>query len=348
MDYKHQIDHMRLRHEITRDELAWLLELGEEHTEYLYQSAREVCDEVYGRRIYMRGLIEYTNYCKNNCFYCGIRAGHVGLSRYRMTNERILSCVVKGYALGARTFVLQGGESPMDSVESIAEMVRLIHDAYPDCAITLSVGERSREVYEKFFEAGASRYLLRHETANRDHFRMLHPANMSYEHRIRCLFDLKDIGYQVGCGMMIGTPGQDVDCLYDDLMLIQELEPHMIGIGPFIALNDTPFSHERSGALETTLKMIAIIRLIHPKVLLPATTALDVLDLQGYEKGIMAGANVVMPNITPKEMKGRYVQFDGKHGGASESEEQVAELRTRIEDIGFDMVVDRGDSLVGG
>ena len=286
MDYKQKIDHMRLRHEVTRDEFEWLLELGEEHAEYLYASAREVCDEVYGRKIYMRGLIEYTNYCKNNCFYCGIRAGHVGLSRYRLTNERIMACVVNAYALGARTFVLQGGENPMDSDESIIEIIRLIHDTYPECAITLSIGEKSKETYQKFFDAGASRYLLRHETANRDHYRKLHPANMSYEHRIRCLFDLKEIGYQVGCGMMIGTPGQTVDCLYDDLLLIQELQPHMIGIGPFIAQSDTPFAIERGGALDTTLKMLAIIRLIHPKVLLPATTALATLDEQGYEKGI--------------------------------------------------------------
>lgn len=346
MDYRGEIDRFRRVHEITRDELEWLLELSEDHAEYLFQSAREVCDEVYGRKIYMRGLIEYTNYCKNNCFYCGIRAGHVGLSRYRMTNERIMSSVVRGYALGARTFVIQGGENPMDSDDDIVEMVRLIHDAYPDCAITLSVGEKKRESYEKFFEAGATRYLLRHETANRDHYRKLHPANMSLEHRISCLFDLKEIGFQVGCGMMIGTPGQDIDCLYDDLQLIKELEPHMIGIGPFIAKSDTPFAQERGGTLDTTLKMLSILRLMQPKVLLPATTALATLDIQGYEKGIMAGANVVMPNITPKEVKGRYVLYDGKHGLTAEGEEQVEELKARIEDIGYELTVDRGDSLV--
>ena len=337
---------MRLRHEVTRDELEWLLELGDEPTEYLFQSAREVCDEIYGKKIYMRGLIEYTNYCKNNCFYCGIRAAHVGLSRYRLTNDRIMASVVKGYALGARTFVIQGGENPMDSDESIVEMVRLIHDTYPNCAITLSIGERLKESYQKFFDAGASRYLLRHETGNRDHYNKLHPANMSYEHRVRCLFDLKDIGYQVGCGMMIGTPWQDVDCLYDDLVLIQELNPHMIGIGPFIAQSDTPFAMERGGTVDMTLKMIAILRLIHPKVLLPATTALATIDLQGYEKGILAGANVVMPNITPREVKGRYTLYDGKHGVDIESEEQIVELKTRIEDIGYELCIDRGDSLV--
>lgn len=337
---------MRLRHEITESELEWLLELGDEHTEYLFQVAREVRDEVYGKKIYMRGLIEYTNYCKNNCYYCGIRAGHVGLSRYRLTNERIMASVVKGYALGARTFVIQGGENPMDSDSDIVEIVRLIHDTYPDCAITLSVGEKSKETYQRFFDAGASRYLLRHETGNRDHYRKLHPANMSYEHRVRCLFDLKDIGFQVGCGMMIGTPGQDVHCLYDDLVLIKELNPHMIGIGPFIAQSDTPFAAENGGTVEMTLKMIAILRLIHPRVLLPATTALATLDMQGYEKGIMSGANVVMPNITPREVKGRYTLYDGKHGVDMESEEQIAELRSRIEDIGYELCIDRGDSLV--
>ena len=337
---------MRLRHEITRDELEMLLELGEEHAEYLYQSAREVCDENYGRKIYMRGLIEYTNYCKNNCFYCGIRAGHVGLSRYRLTNERIMACVVNAYTLGARTFVLQGGVNPMDTDDSIVELITLIHNTYPDCAITLSIGEKSRETYQKFFDAGATRYLLRHETANRDHYRKLHPANMSYEHRIRCLFDLKEIGFQVGCGMMIGTPGQDVDCLYDDLILIQELQPHMVGIGPFIAQSDTPFSTEKGGSVEITRKMLAIIRLIHPKVLLPATTALATLDMQGYENGIMSGANVVMPNISPREVRGKYILYDGKHGVAKESEEQIAELKVRIEDIGYELAIERGDSLV--
>ena len=263
-----------------------------------------------------------------------------------MSDDRILECVEKGYRLGARTFVLQGGESPMDSDRDLVALITRIHEAYPDCAITMSIGEKSRASYEAYYQAGAERYLLRHETANREHYHHLHPNSMKQEHRIQCLFDLKSIGYQVGCGMMIGSPGQTVDCLYDDLMLIRELNPQMIGIGPFVADRDTPFSGERSGTAEQTLKMLAIIRLIHPQVLLPATTALATIDPRGYEKGILAGANVLMPDLTPPDIRKKYSIYDRKNGFHADDENEAETILQRIRSIGYEIAVDRGDSLV--
>ena len=346
MDYRREIDRLKVKKEITCDELGWLLRLTDEQAEYLYQTARVVCDENYGKKIYIRALVEFTNYCKNNCYYCGIRAGHVALSRYRMTDEKILNSIKIAYEQGARTFVLQGGENPMDKDEKIVELVSKVREAYPDCAITLSIGEKSRESYQAFFDAGADRYLLRHETANRDHYGRLHPSSMIYEHRVKCLFELLDIGYQVGCGMMIGSPGQTVECLYEDLLLIKELCPHMVGIGPFIPHETTPFSNEESGTIERTLKILAIIRLMNPKVLLPATTALATLDRRGFEKGILAGANVVMPNFTPKEIRKRYQLYDNKYGVEDDGIEAMESIKKRVSDIGYEVVVDRGDSLV--
>ena len=346
MDFYKEIERIRKVRELTQSELEWMLELGEEHSEYLYRAAREVCDEVYGRKVFIRGLIEYTNYCKNNCYYCGIRAGHVGLSRYRMSDDRILESVEKGYQLGARTFVLQGGDSPMDGDAAIVKLVSRIHEAHPDCAITLGIGEKSRASYEAFFKAGADRYLLRHETANREHYHRLHPPAMKQEHRVRCLFDLRDIGYQVGCGMMIGSPGQTVECLYEDLMFIRELQPHMIGIGPFIPQRDTPFAGEREGSADRTIKLLAILRLLHPRVLLPATTALATVDGNGYEKGIKAGANVLMPNLTPPDVRKKYMIYDGKKGIPVDDDEDFEETKQRLQDMGYEIAVERGDSLV--
>ncbi len=346
MDYRREIDRLRIKREITCDELKYLLDLSYEHAEYLYQTARQVCDEHYGKKIFIRALIEFTNYCKNNCYYCGIRGGHTALSRYRMTDEKILNCVKNAYELGARTVVLQGGENPMDKDKHIVELVSKVREAYPDIAITLSIGEKSKESYQAYFDAGADRYLLRHETANRDHYRHLHPPTMIYEHRVKCLFELLDIGYQVGCGMMIGSPGQTVECLYEDILFIRELCPHMIGIGPFIPHEATPFSLEKSGSAEMTLKMLAILRIMNPKVLLPATTALASVGENGYEKGIMAGANVIMPNFTPKEIKKRYQLYDNKYGVEDDGVDSMESIRNRVAAIGYEAVVDRGDSLV--
>ena len=346
MDFIREIERIRTVRELTQSELEWMLELGEDHAEYLYRAAREVCDEVYGKKIYLRGLIEYTNYCKNNCFYCGIRAGHVGLSRYRMSDDRIMECVEKGYRLGARTIVIQGGESPMDGDDTIVKLVKRIREAHPDVVVTLCIGEKSRASYEKYYEAGAERYLLRHETANREHYRHLHPSAMKLEHRMQCLFDLKDIGFQVGCGMMIGSPGQTIGCLYEDLMFIRELQPHMVGIGPFIAQRDTPFSGENNGTADRTTRIMAIVRLLHPRVLMPATTALETVDPNGYEKGIRAGANVLMPDLTPPDVRKKYTIYDDKKGLTVDDEGEMERMKQRVLGLGYEIVTDRGDSLV--
>ncbi len=309
----------------------------------LAAKADQVRRQHFGNRIFIRGLIEFTNYCKNNCLYCGIRAGNSHVERYRLTKEEILSCCADGYRLGFRTFVLQGGEDPYYTDERMIDIVADIRRQYPDCAITLSLGERSRNSYQALFDAGADRYLLRHETATEEHYNQLHPDTMSYAHRMQCLQDLKEIGYQVGCGFMVGSPYQTNDNLADDLMFIQRFQPHMVGIGPFIPHSDTPFADRTAGTLEDTLLLLSIIRLIHPHVLLPATTALGTIAPDGREQGILAGANVVMPNLSPVGVRKQYSLYDNKICTGDESAQCIACMGLRMESIGFHIVTDRGD-----
>lgn len=287
------IDRIREKQNIDRDTLALLMDTQDAAVmEYLRKSARETADRIYGRQVYIRGLIEFTNYCKNDCLYCGIRRSNGLADRYRLSEEEILACCKNGYELGFRTFVLQGGEDPFYTDERICKIVRDIKSRYPDCALTLSIGEKEKDSYQAYFDAGADRYLLRHETADQAHYQSLHPAEMSFSHRRQCLRDLKEIGYQVGCGFMVGSPGQTVDTLYEDLQFIKELQPHMVGIGPFIPQKDTPFGEEKAGTMEETLRLLSIIRLIHPHVLLPATTALGTIHPLGREKGKIGRAHV--------------------------------------------------------
>ena len=274
--------------------------------------ARKERHRYYGHDVYVRGLIEFTNYCKNDCLYCGIRKSNGNAHRYRLSEEDILNCCKEGYDLGFRTFVLQGGEDGYYTDERIIHLIRMIKEQYPDCAITLSIGEKSKESYQAYFDAGADRYLLRHETYNHEHYRQLHPSNLSPGHRQQCLRNLKDIGYQVGCGFMVGSPYQTPEYLAEDMLFMKELNPHMIGIGPFIPHHDTPFAGEAAGTLELTLYMLGLIRLMIPKVLLPATTALGTIHPKGRELGILAGANVVMPNLSPTEVRKDYLLYDNK------------------------------------
>ena len=344
MSYQEIVKVVREKQNIDLAQLRILLgETTEENIEYLYKNAREVADEIYGNRVFKRGLIEFTNYCKNDCYYCGIRRSNVSAERYRLEKETILDCCKKGYGLGYRTFVLQGGEDGYFTDERICEIVSAIHKEYPDCAITLSIGEKSKESYQKYFEAGANRYLLRHETANNEHYQMLHPGNLSLANRKQCLWDLKEIGYQVGCGFMVGSPYQTIETLYEDLQFIKALEPHMVGIGPFIPQAETPFAKETAGTLDMTLKLLAIIRLIHPHVLLPATTALGTIHENGRELGILAGANVVMPNLSPADVRDKYKLYDNKACTGDEAVEGDKNLRLRMEQIGYELVCDRGD-----
>ena len=310
---------------------------------FLFERAVQTARQQFQNRIYIRGLIEFTNYCKNNCYYCGIRRDNKNADRYRLTAEEILLCCREGYKLGYRTFVLQGGEDGYYTDDRICEIVSWVKRLYPDCAVTLSIGEKSAESYRRFFEAGADRYLLRHETADAGHYASLHPKEMSFENRRRCLSELKAIGYQVGAGFMVGSPGQTVECLAEDLKYLEELQPHMIGIGPYIVHNQTPFAGSLNGSVEQTLVLIGILRLIFPKVLLPATTALGTLAADGRERGILAGANVIMPNLSPVGVRKKYSLYENKICTGEESAQCMQCIRNRMKQIGYEIVVDRGD-----
>ena len=342
-----RIDRLQRDCTLPREDLRTLLEtLSGEEAGYLYERAAKTARREYGREVYLRGLIEFTNYCKNDCYYCGIRRSNREADRYRLDRDRILRCCENGYRLGFRTLVLQGGEDPYYTDERICDLVSEIRSRHPDCAVTLSIGERPRESYEAFFRAGAERYLLRHETIDADHYRMLHPADLSIENRVRCLRDLREIGFQVGCGMMVGSPFQTIDNLLDDLFFMQKFQPHMIGIGPFIPHASTPFRDQKPGTLEDTLHLLAVIRLMNPRVLLPATTALGTIHPRGRELGILAGANVVMPNLSPTDVRGKYLLYDGKICTGDEAAECRRCMELRMEKIGYHVAVSRGDSRV--
>ena len=336
------VDRLRERRDLSGEELYTLIE-SPDCGEALRTAADEVRREHYGDAVFLRGLIEFTNYCKNNCYYCGLRAGNRSVSRYRLSKEEILACCAEGHALGYRTFVLQGGEDPYYTDDLICEIVASIRGAYPDCAITLSIGEKPRESYRRYFDAGANRYLLRHETANPAHYARLHPENMSAENRRRCLWALKEIGYQVGSGFMVGSPYQTVDDIIADLRFLQELQPDMIGIGPYITHRDTPFAAMPSGSPELTLRLLSILRLMFPYALLPATTALGTLLPDGRERGLKAGANVVMPNLSPVAVRKKYAIYDNKICTGEESAQCRNCLEMRVEAAGYRIVTDRGD-----
>ena len=343
-NFKNTVDEIKEKKDISLEQLEYIFDnASEDNCEYLYEKAREVADSNFHKEVYLRGLIEFTNYCKNDCYYCGIRCSNKNAERYRLTEEEILSCCDIGEKLGFKTFVLQGGEDAFFTDDLICDIVKKIKAKHPSCAITLSIGEKEKESYQKFFEAGAERYLLRHETANEEHYSKLHPSNLSGAHRKQCLRDLKDIGFQVGCGIMVGTPGQTVEHIYEDLRFMKELEPQMIGIGPFIAHKDTPFKDEPNGSVEKTLILLAIIRMMFPKVLLPATTALGTADVQGRERGILAGANVMMPNLSPANVREKYLLYDGKICTGEEAAECNVCLRNRVSRIGYHVADSRGD-----
>lgn len=309
----------------------------------LFARADEVRRKYYGTDVYIRGLIEFTNYCRNDCYYCGIRRSNAHAERYRLTKEEILECCREGYALGFRTFVLQGGEDGSYTDDKMCDIVSAIRGGYPDCAITLSIGERSYESYLRLFEAGADRYLLRHETADEEHYRKLHPSGLSSANRKECLWNLKKIGYQVGSGFMVGSPFQTTENLIADLRFLQELMPAMIGIGPFIPHKDTPFADRRGGTLELTLRMVAILRLMFPYALIPSTTALGTIHPRGREKGLQAGGNVVMPNLSPVRVRKWYELYDNKICTGEESAQCRGCLERRVESVGYRIVTSRGD-----
>ena len=340
------IDKLERDRSLTREEWTELIRNRTPSTAgYLLERSQEILIRHYGHDVYIRGLIEFTNYCKNDCYYCGIRKGNHNADRYRLSKEDILNCCAQGYELGFRTFVLQGGEDGWYTDERLADIVASIRSGWPDCAITLSAGERSRESYRILREAGADRYLLRHETYDSRHYGMLHPPALSAEHRRKCLWDLKDLGYQVGTGFMVGSPFQTPENLADDMLFLTELNPQMVGIGPFIPHHDTPFADRKAGTPELTLFMLGLIRLLLPKALLPSTTALGSIIPNGREQGILAGANVVMPNLSPAQFREKYLLYDNKLCTGSEAAESLRDLKARMESIGYHVTVARGDSL---
>ena len=331
---------------LDRDEIISLLEnRTPEIRRTLAEKASAVAKEIYGNKVFVRGLIEFTNYCKNDCYYCGIRCGNRNADRYRLNREEIVECASSGYDLGFRTIVLQGGEDPYYKDDMIVDIIKAIKKDHPDVAVTLSIGEKSYESYKAFFDAGADRYLLRHETADFDHYSKLHPDNLSAENRQQCLYDLKKIGFQTGAGFMVGSPYQTYENIADDLLFLKKLDPAMIGIGPFIPHKDTIFADEKAGDLELTLLLLSMIRLMLPTVLLPATTALGTIDPRGREMGILAGANVVMPNLSPVGVRKKYSLYDNKICTGEEAAECMNCLKNRIERIGYEIVTDRGDNI---
>lgn len=337
------IETLASTHQLSLDAYEYLIaNRDEEAADLLAKKARILSQAIYGKDIYVRGLIEFTNICKNDCYYCGIRKD-ASCSRYRLDLDDMMECAKEGYELGFRTFVLQGGEDGYFNDDRLCSIVHAIHTSYPDCAITLSVGERSKESYQRLFDAGADRYLLRHETADADHYHKLHPKEMSFSNRMQCIRNLREIGYAVGVGMMVGSPYQTVRNLAEDLKFIETFHPDMCGIGPYITAKDTPFGHMPSGSVELTLYLISILRLIHPPMLIPATTALGTMDPVGREKGVLAGANVVMPNLSPVRVRRKYQLYDNKICIGDESAQCRHCLENRMNRIGYTVVTDRGD-----
>ena len=327
--------------------VALIQDASEEDRLFSRNLARERAQARFGKQVFFRGIIEFTNHCKNDCYYCGIRRSNRELSRYRLTEDEILTCCKEGYRLGYRTFVLQGGEDGWWTDEKITALVRRIRAQYPDCAITLSIGEKSREAYQAFFDAGADRYLLRHETANEAHYAKLHPARQTLSNRIRCLRDLKDIGYQTGAGMMIGAPYQTAETLAQDMEFLADLRPEMVGMGPFLPHKDTPFRDFPHGSAELTLYLLSLVRLLLPDALLPATTALGTLDADGRQQGVLSGCNVVMPNLSPMAVRQKYLLYDNKAGIGDDGESSLRKLRAQMQEIGYEVAVGRGDYTDG-
>lgn len=343
MNIKDTINKLENTHNVDYPEELLQIVNDDSYDKLLFEAADRVRKRIYGNKVFIRGLIEISNYCKNNCYYCGIRRGNKNAARYRLTPEDIFACCKSGYALGFRTFVMQGGEDNYYTDDMLCDIIKQIKSDFPDCAVTLSLGERSRESYQRLYNAGADRYLLRHETAYYKHYEMLHPTEMSFKNRIRCLMDLKEIGFQTGAGFMVGSPYQTRENLVNDLIFLKKLQPHMIGIGPFIPHKDTRFKDKMQGSLRDTLVMVALTRLLLPNALIPSTTALGTIAENGRELGIKAGANVVMPNLSPVDLRKHYTLYDNKICMDTEAAEGLESLKISMQNIGYEIVTDRGD-----
>ena len=342
--YLSLINKLSQTHYLSTSEYETLISQRDTHSiALLKEKAVTLRKKIYGNDVYTRGLIEFTNYCKNDCFYCGIRRSNTRVERYTLSADQVLAACARGFELGFRTFVLQGGEWGAERDKWISDTVAQIRNRYPDCAITLSLGEHSREAYAAFRQAGADRYLLRHETRNPDHYRSLHPDSLSLDHRLQCLCWLKELGYQVGTGMMVGSPGQTVDHLVEDLLFLRDFRPHMVGIGPFVPHHDTPLAGSPAGSVDLTTRVYAIVRLMLPDALIPSTTALATISPNGRLQGLLAGANVVMPNLSPTDRRDQYALYDGKANSGAEAAEGIAALKAELDTIGYTIDWSRGD-----
>lgn len=338
------IDKLNRDKNLQKDE--WISLLGaysKSDFEYAKSLAQKIAVQKFGKAIYFRGIIEFTNYCKNDCYYCGIRRSNKCVSRYRLSLDEILECCADGYQGGFRTFVLQGGEDNYFNDDRVVEIIKAIKQKFPDCAVTLSIGEKEKDSYKRFFTAGADRYLLRHETADDEHYKKLHPKDLSLAHRLKCLKNLKDTGFQTGCGFMVGSPFQTDENLAVDMMYISEFKPQMVGVGPFIPHKDTPFCDMQAGNTQKTLFMLSLIRIMLPNVLLPATTALGTVSGDGRQQGVLCGCNVIMPNLSPMSVRKKYMLYDNKAGTADTAAAGVKKLREQMEEIGYTVVVGKGD-----
>lgn len=344
MDNMARIDILAAKTTLSKEELVALLStFSDQDRKYAAGKAQELSLSIFGRKIYSRGLLEISSFCSNDCYYCGIRKSNVKAVRYRLSEDEIYSCCEWAYGSGFRTFVLQGGEDRYFTDDLLVKMISNIKDRYSECAVTLSLGEKERSSYQRFFNAGADRYLLRHETACDPHYSLLHPSAQTLSERKRCLYDLKEIGFQTGCGLMVGSPFQTKENLADDLIFMKEFGPHMVGLGPFIPHKETPFRDNPAGSAEDSLFMLSLVRLMLPRVLLPATTALGTVISDGREQGILAGANVVMPNISPLDERKNYLLYDNKIGTSDDALESLVYVRQKIEGIGYELAVERGD-----
>lgn len=344
MNNRHLIQKLNKDGSLTKSEFVSLLSsYTPSDLEYAQKTAVSIAKQYFGNQIYIRGLIEFTNICRQDCLYCGLRCSNSSAKRYRLTENEILECCRVGYPLGFRTFVLQGGEDSYFNDDRMCSIIKSIKAEFPDCAVTLSIGERSRESYQRLFDAGADRYLLRHETANAEHYSKLHPPSQSLSNRKECLFNLKEIGFQTGCGFMVGSPYQTFETIAEDLLFIKELNPQMVGIGPFIPHKDTPFADKPQGNIELTLFLLSLTRIMLKNVLLPSTTALGTIAPDGREQGVLSGANVVMPNLSPSTVREKYMLYNNKISTGSEAAEGLLELKNRMQAIGYDIVISRGD-----
>lgn len=340
------IEKLDTLHSLSLEEYAFLINCySKENSLILAEKAVCARRKVYGNKVFIRGLIEVSNICKNDCIYCGIRRSNTSCERYRLDAEQILECCDEGYSLGFRTFVMQGGEDPFYDDDMLCGIIGEIKKRYPDCAVTLSMGERTKESYQRLYDSGADRYLLRHETADKEHYSKLHPQEMSFDFRMECLKNLRKIGFQTGCGFMVGSPYQTVECIAEDLKFIEEFQPDMCGIGPFIPHSATPFADMPAGSVDLTCYLLSIIRLIKPNILLPATTALGSLEKGGREKGILAGANVIMPNLSPMSERKKYALYNNKLSSGKESAQEIKNLAESMEAIGYRIVTERGDII---